>query len=86
MTSNGFDALQGRGFDLVASNLPAKVGNELLTILIADAHSHLAPGGRLYVVTLSGMRRFIERTMRGVFGNYEKLKQGRQHTVALAVR
>ena len=86
VTSNGFDALQGRGFDLVASNLPAKVGNELLTILIADAHSHLAPGGRLYVVTLSGMRRFIERTMRGVFGNYEKLKQGRQHTVALAVR
>jgi 16S rRNA G1207 methylase RsmC len=86
VTSNGFDALDGRTFDLVASNLPAKVGNELLTILIADARAHLARGGRLYVVTLSGMRRFIERTMRGVFGNYEKVKQGRQHTVALAVR
>ncbi len=87
VTSNGFDAIEdGRTFDLVASNLPAKVGNELLTILIADAHARLAPDGRLYVVTLSGMRRFIERTMRGVFGNYDKLKQGRQHTVALAVR
>lgn len=87
MLSNGFDAVPAdRTFDVIASNLPAKVGNELLTLLIADAHAHLRPGGRLYVVTISGMRRFIERTFEEVFGNYEKVRQGRQHTVALAVR
>ena len=87
LLSNGFDAVPaGQKFDVIASNLPAKVGNELLTLLIADAHAHLNPGGRLYVVTISGMRRFIERTFDEVFGNYEKAKQGRQHTVALAVR
>ena len=87
LLSNGFDAVpEGQRFDVIASNLPAKVGNELLTLLIADAHAHLNPGGRLYVVTLSGMRRFIERTFEEVCGNYEKAHQGRQHTVALAVR
>jgi len=85
MLSNGFDAVpRDRRFDVVASNLPAKVGNELLTLLIADAHAHLNPGGQLVVVTISGMRRFIERTFEEVFGNYEKAKQGRQHTVAIA--
>ena len=87
LLSNGFDAVPAdQRFDVVASNLPAKVGNESLTLLIADAYAHLNPGGRLYVVTISGMRRFIERTFDEVFGNYEKAKQGRQHTVALAVR
>ncbi len=87
LLSNGFDAVPAdRRFDLVASNLPAKVGNELLTLLIADAHAHLNPGGRLVVVTISGMRRFIERTFEEVFGNYEKAKQGRQHTVGIATR
>jgi 16S rRNA (guanine1207-N2)-methyltransferase len=85
--SNGFDEVpQGERFDLVASNLPAKVGNEMLTTLIADAHDRLDPGGRLYVVTLSGMRKFIQRAFLDLFGNYEKVRQGRQHTVSLAVR
>ena len=87
LASNGFDAIPStQRFDLVASNLPAKVGNEMLTLLIAAARAHLAPGGALAVVTLSGMRRFIERTCVEVFGNAEKLKQGRQHTVTLARR
>ena len=87
LLSNGFDAIPSdQRFDFVASNLPAKVGNESLTLMIADAYAHLKPGGRLYVVTISGMRRFIERTFEEVFGNYEKVKQGREHTVALAVR
>lgn len=82
LVSNGFSAVpEERAFDLVATNLPAKVGNELTTLLFADAYLHLRPGGRLYVVTLSGMRRFIQRTMEGLFGNYEKLRQGRVHTV-----
>lgn len=86
LLSNGFSALGGRRFDVIASNVPAKVGKELLHLLLHDARSHLRPGGQLYVVTITGLRRFIERNFEEVFGNYEKLKQGRQYTVARARR
>lgn len=87
MLSNGFAHIpRDRRFDLVASNVPAKVGKELLQILLHDARSRLKPGGRLYVVTVTGLRRFIERHCKDVFGNYEKLKQGKHYTVALAAR
>jgi len=87
LLSDGFRDLPGeQRFDLVASNLPAKAGNEAYYILFSDARDHLADGGRLYVVTLSTQRRFIERVFRELFGNYEKVKQGRSHTVSLAVK
>ena len=78
------DVPAGRRFDVVASNLPAKAGNEAYYILFDDARQRLRGGGRLYVVTLSGVRRFIERAFGELFGNYEKVKQGRTHTVSLA--
>jgi 16S rRNA (guanine1207-N2)-methyltransferase len=84
--SNGFSAVGERRFHVVASNLPAKVGKELLYLYLYDAYEHLHPGGRLYVVTITGLRRFIERGFKEVFGNYDKLKQGREYTVALATR
>jgi len=83
--SNGFEQLGDRQFDVVASNLPAKAGNEALFLLFEDARTHLRPGGRFYVVTISGLRRFVDRSFTEVFGNYEKVKQGRTHTVSLAV-
>jgi 16S rRNA (guanine1207-N2)-methyltransferase len=85
--SNGFDAVEAdRTFDVIGCNLPAKIGNELTSILVADALAHLNPGGALYLVTLSGMRRYVRRIVEEHFGNYEKLKQGAQHTVCRAVR
>ena len=73
-------------FHTVASHLPAKVGNELLTLMFRDIQERLEPEGRLYVVTVSGLRPFIRRTFREIFGNYEKVKQNGTHTVSLAVR
>lgn len=84
--SNGFANVPERGFDLIASNVPAKTGNELWTLFLVDAYRRLRPGGRLYVVTITGLRRFVERTCGEVFGNYHKLKQGKTYTVALAER
>lgn len=83
--SNGFSAVPAnRRFHVITSNLPAKVGKEMLYLYLYDALEHLHPGGRLYVVTITGLRRFIERACKEVFGNYDKLKQGRDYTVALA--
>ena len=73
-------------FDNVVSNLPAKTGGEMLRVLMHDAHAHLAPGGRLCVVVVTGLRRFIERHMKAQFGNYDKLKQSPGYTVAVAVK
>lgn len=84
--SNGFSAVGDRRFQVITSNLPAKVGKEMLYLYLYDAFEHLHPGGRLYVVTITGLRRFIERGFKEVFGNYDKLKQGKDYTVALAVR
>lgn len=84
--SNGFSHLQKRRFNLIASNLPAKVGNEMLSLYMIDAYNCLEPGGRFYVVTISGIRRYIERSFKEIFGNYKKVKQGKTYTVALAVK
>ena len=73
-------------FDNVVSNLPAKTGGEMLRVLLHDAHRHLTPGGRLCVVTVTGLRKFIARHLKERFGNYDKLKQTPAYTVALAVR
>ena len=84
--SNGLSAVPvGTAFDLIVSNLPAKVGNELLSIIMHDAKTHLKPGGRLCVVTISGLKTYIKRNFIGIFGNYKKLKQGKTYTVAQAV-
>jgi 16S rRNA G1207 methylase RsmC len=73
-------------FDNVVSNLPANVGAEMLSIILEDAHARLRPGGRIYLVTVSGLRRFIQRRLKDVFGNYQKVKQGATYTVALAIK
>ncbi|MFH1246189.1 MAG: methyltransferase [Candidatus Liptonbacteria bacterium] len=84
--SNGFSNVpRDQKFSLIISNLPAKVGKELFWIFLEDAKEHLLPGGRIYVVTISGLREFIKRNFREFFGNYEKVKQGRSYTVARAV-
>ena len=84
--SNGFSHLPNIQFDLIVSNLPANVGKELLQILLADAKHYLKPNGRLYVVTISGLREFIKRNFITVFGNYRKVKQRGTHAVAMATR
>lgn len=84
--SNAFSAVGDVQFDSVISNLPAKVGRELLYIILSDAKAHLRPGGQIVVVTISGLKEFIKRNFKEVFGNYEKLKQGRAYTVARAVK
>lgn len=85
--SNGLDQIpRSDRFDVIASNVPAKVGKELLAILLHDAHARLDPGGSLYLVTINGLREFIKRNLRAVFGNYDKIKQGAHYTVAKATR
>lgn len=86
MLSNGFDHIpKDRNFSLIVSNLPAKVGNEMMSLLLHDAKQRLKPGGRLVVVHIGGLKNFIKRGFKEVFGNYRKIKQGKIYTVAEAI-
>jgi len=49
-----------------------------------DIHQRLEPGGRFYVVVITGLRQFIARSFEEVFGNHRKIKQGKSYTVAMA--
>jgi 16S rRNA (guanine1207-N2)-methyltransferase len=85
--SNAFSAVpEDQKFDNIVSNLPAKVGKELLYIILTDAKSHLKPGGKIVVVVISGLKEYIKRNFQEVFGNYEKLKQGKTYLVAQATK
>lgn len=84
--SNGFAALKGQKFDIIVSNIPAKVGKEMLYIYMFDALKHLKVGGSFYIVTITGLRQFFKRGFQEVFGNYKKIKQGKTYTVAKAVK
>lgn len=72
--------------DNIVSNLPAKVGKELLNIILQQSFERLPVGGRLCVVTISGLRDWAKRNFREVFGNYKKLKQGKTYAVSMAVK
>ena len=85
LLSNGFSHVPDVAFDVIASNLPAKAGKELLYLMMTEAKRRLKEGGRCYVVTLSGLKPYIKRTFMAVFGNYKKVKQGRTHTVSLGM-
>ena len=84
LLSNGFAHIRDRQFDVIASNIPAKVGNEMLSLFLHDACQQLRSGGRFYIVTINGLRDYMKRNFKEVFGNYKKCKQGKNYTVAMA--
>ncbi|MCM8856278.1 MAG: class I SAM-dependent methyltransferase [Candidatus Thiodiazotropha sp.] len=87
MLSNGFNHIEpGLRFNVIASNIPAKVGKEMLSLILHDAKQRLNPGGKLYVVTINGLRQYMKRNLTEIFGNYDKLKQGKTYTVAMAFK
>ena len=86
MLSDGLRHVPPQTFTLAVTNLPAKTSKEHYYLFFHDIHDRLEPGGRFYVVVISGLRQFIARAFGEVFGNHRKVKQGRQYTVALAER
>jgi 16S rRNA G1207 methylase RsmC len=86
LLSNGLQQVPPRRFTLVVTNLPAKANKEHYYLFFHDIHERLEPGGRFYIVVISGLRQFIARAFAEVFGNHTKIKQGKAYTVARAER
>jgi 16S rRNA G1207 methylase RsmC len=47
-------------------------------------YKHLKPGGKIYLVTINGLRQYMKRNLMEIFENYKKLKEGKSYTVAVA--
>ncbi|MBW4061258.1 methyltransferase [Candidatus Saccharibacteria bacterium] len=85
--SNGFsNVASDLKFDLIVSNIPAKIGSEQLQIFLEDADAQLKPGGTLVVVTIAGLKDYMKRHLTQRFGNYHKLGQNRTYTAASATK
>lgn len=84
--SNGLAQLGERRFDLIASNLPAKVGRDLYRIFVEDAFTHLRPGGRFFAVMIRQLWPALLREVERVGGVAEKLREGPRHVVLRATR
>ena len=85
--SNGLNQVPGnQTFTLAVTNLPAKTGKEHYYLFFNDIKDRLEPGGRFYVVVITGLRQFIARSFGEIFGNHKKIKQGKSYTVAMAVK
>lgn len=85
--SNGFAQVdKNKKFSLVMSNLPAKASKEQHYLYLLDAYNAMESGGRFYVVTINGLRDFMKRSFTEVFGNADKIKQGKTYTITMAVK
>ncbi|HUN00276.1 MAG: methyltransferase [Halothiobacillus sp. 20-53-49] len=84
--SNGLSAVQGTPLNRIVSNVPAKVGKELWSIMLLDAWQNLTPGGDIWFVSINGLRDYFKRTFKEQFGNYDKIKQGSEYTIHRAVK
>lgn len=84
LLSNGLNQVPEQSFTLAVTNLPAKTGKEHYYLFFNDIYDRLEPGGRFYVVVISGLRQFIKRSFMEIFGNHTKIKQGKVYTVAMA--
>jgi len=85
--SNGFQHVDpSKRFNVIVSNVPAKVGKEMMSLMLHDAHQHLKADGKLYLVTVNGLRLYMKRNLKEIFGNYKKVKQGKAYTIHLSTK
>lgn len=85
--SNGLKQVpKTKQFDIIVSNIPAKVGKELLQIFLEDIDAHLKDGGQIYFVTIAGLKDFMKRNLKERFGNYKKLKHSRGYAVSYSIK
>lgn len=61
--SLGYDNIKDTDFDLIVSNIPAKVGEHVLTHMIKDAKSHLVKTGRVIIVVIDAINDYINKEL-----------------------
>lgn len=62
--SLGYDDVSERNFDLIVSNIPAKVGEPVLSNMLEDAKFYLRPGGKVAVVVIDEIGEYITKVLK----------------------
>jgi 16S rRNA (guanine1207-N2)-methyltransferase len=82
--SNGFSHIQkNKIYDLIVSNLPAKVNKEFFWILFGEAYEHLNEGGVFAVVAIGQLEPMLKKSFEAVFGNSEVVKKNKLYSVVV---
>lgn len=62
--SLGYDNVTERDFDLIVSNIPAKVGERVLSHILQDARHYLRPTGCVAVVVIDAISTFVGEVLK----------------------
>jgi len=80
--SNMFDQIdQEKSFDVILSNIPAKVSREMYWLMFFNAAEKLNTGGRIYLVAIAHLSAFLKNNLKQFFGNYKKIDHNRRYVV-----
>lgn len=78
----GVEAVKNKSFDLIVSNIPAKIGDEAITQeFILDPYTHLNPGGEYWIVVVSALNRLIPQECRKHKLDIKYIRKRSGHTV-----
>ncbi len=62
--SLGYDDVTETDFDLIVSNIPAKVGEPVLSHILEDAKFYLRPGGKVVVVVIDAIGEYVTKILK----------------------
>lgn len=80
--SVGTEAVKEKNFDLIVSNIPAKIGDEAITEeFILAPYKLLNPGGEYWIVVVSALNRLIPRVGKEHKLSLTEIRKRRGHTV-----
>ena len=80
--SVGMESVSDQVFDLIVSNVPAKIGDEAITQeFIVGPYKNLNPGGELWIVVVKALNRLIPKVARQNQLNIREITSRKGHTV-----
>ena len=80
--SVGMEQIMDKTFDLIVSNIPAKIGDEaIIQDFILIPFEHLNPGGELWIVIINALNRLVPKIKRQYQLNIKRAKKRSGHSV-----
>lgn len=85
--SVGMEQVSENNFDLITSNIPAKIGDEaIMNEFILDPYNHLNKDGELWFVVVNALNRLIPRIMSKHHIHPSKVRSRKGHSVYKVIK